>query len=203
MDSVLVFARTKRGADRVARELERSGHPVAALHSNRTQGQRERALAGFRSGRYQVLVATDIASRGLDVEGISHVINYDVPHYPEDYVHRAGRTARASAIGDAFTLMSRDEEEFVAAIERFTGKAIPRVILPHFDYKRASPRREGRRVRSARAMPADGGRGRAARAREATRAVAGEAARSPAAAADQSYGRSRRKAGPVRGRRRR
>ncbi len=166
MASVLIFARTKRNADRVARELERSGHPVAALHSNRTQGQRERALAGFRSGRYQVLVATDIASRGLDVEGISHVINYDVPHHPEDYVHRAGRTARASAIGDAFTLMSREEEEFVAAIERFTGKGIPRVILPKFDYKRAAPRREGRRDRGdgsvlrARPMRSAGKRGK-------------------------------------------
>jgi ATP-dependent RNA helicase RhlE len=134
MESILIFARTKRGADRVARQLERQGHPVAALHSNRTQSQRERALAGFRSGRYQVLVATDIASRGLDVQGISHIINYDVPHHPEDYVHRAGRTARASAVGDAFTLMSRDEEEFVDAIERYTGKGIPRVILPHFNY---------------------------------------------------------------------
>ncbi len=145
MGSVLIFARTKRGADRVARQLERSGHPVAALHSNRTQSQRERALAGFRSGRYQVLVATDIASRGLDVEGISHIINYDVPHHPEDYVHRAGRTARASAIGDAFTLMARDEEEFVDAIERYTGKGIPRVILPKFDYKRAAARLTGGR----------------------------------------------------------
>jgi len=149
MASVLIFARTKRGADRLARQLERNGHPVAALHSNRTQGQRERALTGFRSGRYQVLVATDIASRGLDVEGISHIINYDVPHHPEDYVHRAGRTARASAVGDAFTLMSREEESFVDAIERFTGKGIPRVILPHFDY-RARPGGDARRERGPR-----------------------------------------------------
>jgi ATP-dependent RNA helicase RhlE len=154
MDSVLIFARTKRGADRIARGLERCGHPVATLHSNRSQGQRERALAGFRSGRYNILVATDIASRGLDVEGISHVINYDVPHQPEDYVHRAGRTARALAVGDAFTLMARDEEDLVAAIERFTGKAIPRVILPNFDYRRATPRSEGRRPpRTARSRP--------------------------------------------------
>jgi ATP-dependent RNA helicase RhlE len=144
MESVLVFARTKHGADRIARHLDRRGHSVASLHSNRTQGQRERALHGFRSGQYQVLVATDIASRGLDVEGISHVINYDVPHAPEDYVHRVGRTARASAVGDAFTLMSRDEESYVAAIERFTGKSIPRVTIPDFDYKRAAPSRDGR-----------------------------------------------------------
>ncbi len=145
MDSVLVFARTKRGADRIAREMAQGGHAVAALHSNRSQGQRERALAGFRSGRYQILVATDIASRGLDVEGISHVINYDVPHQPEDYVHRAGRTARALKVGDAFTLMARDEEDLVAAIERFTGKAIPRVILPDFDYRRTQARGRARR----------------------------------------------------------
>jgi ATP-dependent RNA helicase RhlE len=208
MASVLIFARTKRNADRVARELERSGHPVAALHSNRTQGQRERALAGFRSGRYQVLVATDIASRGLDVEGISHVINYDVPHHPEDYVHRAGRTARASAIGDAFTLMSREEEEFVAAIERFTGKGIPRVILPKFDYKRPSPRREGgRRDRSevsvvrARPMRSASRRGRSSSAEIEVPATPVAAATSTESR-EPSFGRSRKK--PVTpGRRRR
>jgi len=201
MESVLIFARTKRGADRLARQLERSGHPVAALHSNRTQGQRERALAGFRSGRYQVLVATDIASRGLDVEGISHIINYDVPHHPEDYVHRAGRTARASAIGDAFTLMSREEEEFVDAIERFTGKGIPRVILPHFDYRARGG--EGRRgERSARpARPA-----RPARVREREREpepelpATGSSDQPPAP--EPSYGRSRMKVATP-GRRRR
>ncbi len=144
MDSVLVFTRTKHRADRIARQLERRGYAVAALHSNRTQSQRERALAGFRSGLYQVLVATDIASRGLDVEGISHVVNYDVPNAPEDYVHRVGRTARASAVGDAFTLMSREEESQVAAIERFTGRAISRVTIPGFDYKKPAPSREDR-----------------------------------------------------------
>lgn len=192
MDSILVFSRTKRGADRIAHDLERSGHPVAALHSNRTQGQRERALEGFRSGRYQVLVATDIASRGLDVEGISHVVNYDVPRQPEDYVHRAGRTARASAIGDAFTLMARDEEEFVAAIERFTGKAIPRVILPDFDYKRAAaPRRAGRGFGGGRPVSGDGGR---------ERTVARHAVRSSGAApagAGASFGRSGRRTRPL------
>jgi len=190
MDSVLVFARTKRGAERLARELERSGHPVAALHSNRTQSQRERALAGFRSGRYQVLVATDIASRGLDVDGISHVINYDVPQHPEDYVHRAGRTARASAIGDAFTLMAREEVDFVAAIERFTGKAIPRVILPDFDYKHAAPRRPAR-VRAARAQSAH------PRVEELE-----EAAGSTPKKADRSFGRGKRKTASTRRRRR-
>lgn len=201
MESVLIFARTKRGADRLARQLERSGHPVAALHSNRTQGQRERALAGFRSGRYQVLVATDIASRGLDVEGISHIINYDVPHHPEDYVHRAGRTARASAIGDAFTLMSREEEEFVDAIERFTGKGIPRVILPHFDYRARGG--EGRRgERSARpARPARPARVRS-REREPEPEVQAPESADQTPATEPSYGRSRMKVATP-GRRRR
>jgi ATP-dependent RNA helicase RhlE len=201
MASVLVFARTKRNADRVARELERSGHPVAALHSNRTQGQRERALAGFRSGRYQVLVATDIASRGLDVEGISHVINYDVPHHPEDYVHRAGRTARASAIGDAFTLMSREEEEFVTAIERFTGKGIPRVLLPQFDYKRASPRGDVRRGRGDGASRARRARAASGRMRE-EELIEAPSAPASAPAAPPSFGRSRRKTVAPRQRRR-
>jgi ATP-dependent RNA helicase RhlE len=141
-----------------------------------------------------VLVATDIASRGLDVEGISHVINYDVPHQPEDYVHRAGRTARASAIGDAFTLMSRDEEELVEAIERFTGKAIPRVILPDFDYKRAAPRREGGRAGRARPIPEYDGHGRD-RVRRVTRSET-------PAAAERTFGRSKKKGSPP-GRRRR
>jgi len=195
MESVLIFARTKRGADKLARQLERNGHPVAALHSNRTQGQRERALAGFRSGRYQVLVATDIASRGLDVQGISHIINYDVPHHPEDYVHRAGRTARASAIGDAFTLMSREEEEFVDAIERFTGKGIPRVILPHFDY-RARPGGEVRRERSPRPpRPARPGRAREREPEREREMEDGLPAPPPptASAPEPSYGRSRMK----------
>jgi ATP-dependent RNA helicase RhlE len=186
MESILVFARTKRGADRISRDLEQRGHPVAALHSNRTQGQRERALAGFRAGRYQVLVATDIASRGLDVEGISHVINYDVPRHPEDYVHRAGRTARAEAIGDAFTLMASEEEPFVAAIERFTGKAIPRVIQPDFDYRRVRPSRsKNGRVRSERRRAAEHPKEYMTRDLLAARVIALPA-----------FGRSRRKEAP-------
>jgi ATP-dependent RNA helicase RhlE len=135
--SVIVFARTKHGADRLARQLDRRGHSVAALHGDRTQGQRERALEDLRKGRVQVLVATDIASRGIDVEDITHVINYDVPHGPEDYVHRIGRTGRVEATGDAFTLMSNEEQRDMVAIEKFLGKAIPRVLLPDFDYKAA------------------------------------------------------------------
>ncbi len=132
--SVIVFARTKHGADRLGRALQRRGLSVASLHGNRTQGQRERALADLRRGRVQILVATDIASRGIDVKDITHVINYDVPHTPEDYVHRIGRTGRVDAVGDAFTLMSPDEKKGVVAIERFLGETILRVMVPDFDY---------------------------------------------------------------------
>ena len=134
-DQVLIFCRTKHGADRVARRLQQQGHALAVLHSNRTQQERERALSGFRNGRYEVMVATDIAARGLDVEKISHVINYDVPHHPEDYVHRIGRTGRAQSVGDAFTIMTGENTEEIAAIEHFIGQKIPRVKLEGFPYK--------------------------------------------------------------------
>jgi len=137
--SVIVFARTKHGADRLAKTLARRGHSVATLHGNRSQGQRERALGDLRRGRVQVLVATDIASRGIDVDGITHVINYDVPHTPEDYVHRIGRTGRVDALGDAFTLMSPEEKKEVIAIERFLGNTILRVMMPDFDYDTRKP----------------------------------------------------------------
>jgi ATP-dependent RNA helicase RhlE len=134
VSSVIVFTRTKHGADRLARQLAKRGHSVAALHGNRTQGQRERALSDLRRGRVQVLVATDIASRGIDVNDISHVVNFDVPHTPEDYVHRIGRTGRVDATGDAFTLMGPEEQKDVLAIERFLGRSIPRVQLADFNY---------------------------------------------------------------------
>src|SRR2546426_5681172 len=134
-DQVLIFCRTKHGADRVARKLQQQGHAVAVLHSNRTQSERERALSGFRDGRYEVMVATDIAARGIDVEQISHVINFDVPHHPEDYVHRIGRTGRAQSVGDAFTIMIAEDFAEIAAIERFIGQKIPRVKLEGFNYK--------------------------------------------------------------------
>ncbi len=144
VSSVIVFTRTKHGADRLARQLLRRGHSVAALHGNRSQSQRERALSDLKRGRVEVLVATDIASRGIDVDDISHIVNYDVPHTPEDYVHRIGRTGRMEAIGDAFTLMSPEEQKDVTVIERFLGRAIPRVMLPDFDYKmRPAPEPRG------------------------------------------------------------
>jgi ATP-dependent RNA helicase RhlE len=134
-NSVLIFCRTKHGADRVVGLLKRNNHAVAVLHSNRTQREREQALQGFRSGKFEVLVATDIAARGLDIADVSHVINYDVPQHPEDYIHRIGRTGRAEAHGDAFTIMTAEDGSHVFAIERFISQKIPRVKLENFDYK--------------------------------------------------------------------
>jgi ATP-dependent RNA helicase RhlE len=128
-DSVLIFSRTKHGADRIAKRLRANNHSVAVLHANRTQNQRIEALEGFKSGRYGVMVATDIAARGIDVAGVSHVINYDIPMHPEDYVHRIGRTGRAHRTGDAFTLVAQDEMKKLAAIERFIGQKIDRLHL--------------------------------------------------------------------------
>jgi len=134
-NSVLIFCRTKHGADRVAGLLKKNNHAVAVLHSNRTQKEREQALEGFRSGKYEVLVATDIAARGLDIADVSHVINYDVPQHPEDYIHRIGRTGRAEASGDAFTIMVAEDAGHVFAIERFISQKIPRVKLENFNYR--------------------------------------------------------------------
>jgi ATP-dependent RNA helicase RhlE len=134
-DSVIVFCRTKSGADRVAHLLKRNNHAVAVLHSNRTQREREQALRGFRDGRYEVLVATDIAARGLDIADVSHVINYDVPQHPEDYIHRIGRTGRMEAKGDAFTLMVAEDARHVEAIERFISQKITRTKLEDFEYR--------------------------------------------------------------------
>src|SRR5580698_6799367 len=138
-NSVLIFSRTKHGADRIARRLRLANHSVAVLHANRSQNQRMEALEGFRSGRYEVMVATDIAARGIDVAGVSHVINYDVPENPEDYVHRIGRTGRAQAVGDAFTLATPENDSDVRAIERFIGQQVPRLKLEGFVYRQGAP----------------------------------------------------------------
>ena len=134
MESVLVFTRTKHGADRVVRHLEREGISATAMHADKTQPQRTRALEDFKSGRVRVLVATDIAQRGLDISGITHVINYDVPQQAEDYVHRIGRTGRAASEGDAYTFMAPDEIAMVRTIERVIGQEIPRISVPGFDF---------------------------------------------------------------------
>jgi ATP-dependent RNA helicase RhlE len=143
-ESVIVFCRTKHRADRIAHILKRNNHAVAVLHSNRTQREREEALKGFRNGRFEVLVATDIAARGLDIADVSHVINYDVPQHPEDYIHRIGRTGRAEATGDAFTLMVAEDATHVFSIERFIGKKIERVKLDGFNYKYTALFEEGK-----------------------------------------------------------
>jgi ATP-dependent RNA helicase RhlE len=139
-DSVLVFSRTKHGADKIARRLKAANHSVAVLHANRSQNQRIEALAGFKSGKYEIMVATDIAARGIDVAGVTHVINYDVPENPEDYVHRIGRTGRAQAVGDAFTLVTPENAQDVRDIERFIGQKIPELRLEGFEYKAFAPR---------------------------------------------------------------
>jgi ATP-dependent RNA helicase RhlE len=134
LDSVLVFTRTKHGADRVVRHLEHEGIEATAMHADKSQPQRTRALEDFKSGKVRVLVATDIAQRGLDISGITHVVNYDVPQQAEDYVHRIGRTGRAAREGDAFTFMAPDEITMVKAIERVIGQTIPRISVPGFDF---------------------------------------------------------------------
>jgi len=137
MPSVLVFTRTKHGAKKLARVIEADGFSVGELHSNRSPGQRTTAMNGFRRGDFQILVATNIAARGLDVDHVTHVVSTDVPDVPEDYVHRVGRTGRAGATGDAFVLVSPDEEAALGRIERQLGQRLPRVTLPDFDYRQA------------------------------------------------------------------
>src|SRR4051812_14066250 len=134
MREALVFTRTKHRANRLWEYLSKRGINVARIHGNRSQAQRTDALDGFKNGQYRVLVATDIAARGIDVEALGHVVNFDVPAAAEDYIHRVGRTARAELTGEAFTFVSREEEGELRQIERAVGKALPRVTLPDFDY---------------------------------------------------------------------
>jgi len=136
MDSVLIFARTKHRADRLAKQLERVNIRTRVIHGDRSQGQRIAALEAFRSGHSRILVATDIAARGIDVEGISHVVNYDVPMQPEDYVHRIGRTGRMQAIGKAYTLVTGADEPMVRRIEAVLKQKIQRRKLDGVDYSK-------------------------------------------------------------------
>ena len=133
--SVLAFTRTKHRANRLADFLARHAVAVDRIHGNRSQGQRTQALAAFKDGKVRVLVATDIAARGIDINALSHVVNFDVPNVPDDYIHRSGRTARAEAVGDSVTFVSPDEEADFRVIERAVGRRIERVTLPGFDYK--------------------------------------------------------------------
>lgn len=134
MPQALVFVRTKHRANRLAEQLTKSGITAERIHGNRSQKQRTAALEGFKSGAFQALVATDIAARGIDVEALGHVVNFDVPAMPEDYIHRVGRTARAEATGHAFTFVAPEEENELRAIEKAVQKRLPRVTLPDFDY---------------------------------------------------------------------
>ena len=211
MREALVFTRTKHRANRLWEYLTKRGIEAARIHGNRSQNQRTEALEGFKSGGFRVLVATDIAARGIDVEALGHVVNFDVPLQPEDYIHRVGRTARAEMTGEAFTFMSQQEEGEMRQIERAVGKALPRVVLPDFDYKaRPSERFEvpiGERIAQIRAKKAeDRARARAKEQRRAT-AASSPPARDGSSGGSGGAGRKRRRrgggggsSGPYRGR---
>jgi ATP-dependent RNA helicase RhlE len=138
-NSVLIFTRTRHRAQALAQKLGRAGYRVTSLHSDRTQGQRQNALNGFRSGHFQIMVATDIAARGLDVDSISHVINFDMPDTPDAYIHRIGRTGRAERSGDAFTLVTPEDDEMVRELEKIMKQSLPRETFEDFDYSVPAP----------------------------------------------------------------
>jgi len=168
MYSVLVFSRTKHGADKINRRLKRAGIVSVAIHSGRTQGQRLQAMDGFKSGKFQVMVATDIAARGINIEGISHVINFDVPAFAEDYVHRIGRTGRATALGDAITFVSYDEQKYLRKIENFIGRELESEKYEGFtytksDFLQSQPAEKSKSVRHMKPRPRAGRKPRTAR----------------------------------------
>jgi ATP-dependent RNA helicase RhlE len=142
-DSVLIFTRTKHRADKIARQIAHAGHRVTSLHSNRTQGQREQALHGFKTGHFRIMVATDIAARGLDIDSISHVINFDMPDTADAYIHRIGRTGRAQRTGDAFTLVTPEDNDMVRQLERIMKGPIEKITFEDFDYTLPAPPRSG------------------------------------------------------------
>jgi ATP-dependent RNA helicase RhlE len=142
-ESVLVFTRTKHRADKVARQIAHAGFRVTSLHGNRTQGQREQALHGFKTGHFPIMVATDIAARGLDIDSITHVINYDMPDTADAYIHRIGRTGRAQRTGDAFTLVTPEDNDMIRQLERIMGHPLKRETLQDFDYTVPAPPRHG------------------------------------------------------------
>jgi ATP-dependent RNA helicase RhlE len=167
MYSVLVFSRTKHGADKINRQLKRAGIVSVAIHSGRTQGQRLQAMDGFKSGKFQVMVATDIAARGINIEGISHVINFDVPAFAEDYVHRIGRTGRATALGDAITFVSYDEQKYLRKIENFIGRELESEKYEGFTYTKSEslqpqPSQKSKSMRHTSPRPTAGRKPRAA-----------------------------------------
>jgi ATP-dependent RNA helicase RhlE len=186
MKEALVFTRTKHRANRLAEFLVKNGIAAERIHGNRSQAQRTAALAGFKDGTYRVLVATDIAARGIDVEELGHVVNFDVPLVPEDYIHRVGRTGRAEATGDAFTFVAPEEEGDLRAIERAIGRKLPRVMVPDFDYSARSEQLEvprGERIAAIRARKAEERARAAAKAeRRAAQETAAQARKSAAPA---------------------
>jgi ATP-dependent RNA helicase RhlE len=196
MREALVFTRTKHRANRLHQQLVKAGIPAERIHGNRSQPQRTEALAGFKSGKYRVLVATDIAARGIDIEALGHVVNFDVPNVPEDYIHRVGRTARAEATGDAFTFVAPDEEDDLKRIERAVGRRLPRVTVPDFDYRqKAEERLEvplAERIAAIRAKKAED-RARAAAKATAKAARAAQEAARPAASRAPGAGHRRRR----------
>jgi ATP-dependent RNA helicase RhlE len=147
-DSVLVFTRTKHRADKVAHQIAHAGFRVTSLHGNRTQGQREQALHGFKTGHFPIMVATDIAARGLDIDSITHVINFDMPDTADAYIHRIGRTGRAQRTGDAFTLVTDDDKDMIRQLERIMGQPLKRETIPDFDYTVAAPPKSAPQHRS-------------------------------------------------------
>jgi ATP-dependent RNA helicase RhlE len=155
VDDALVFTRTKHRANRLTKHLTRHGISAERIHGNRSQAQRTKALAGFKAGEFRVLVATDIAARGIDVEALGHVVNFDIPGLPEDYIHRVGRTARAQATGEALTLVPPEDEKTLAQIERAVGSKLPRVVLDDFAYDAVPTGKPERPSRGS-----NGGRGR-------------------------------------------
>jgi ATP-dependent RNA helicase RhlE len=184
MHDALVFTRTKHRADRLAKFLAQHNLKVERIHGNRSQSQRTEALAGFKSGKYRVLVATDIAARGIDVTALGHVVNFDVPVVPDDYIHRVGRTARAEATGSAFTLVSPEEEGNLRGIEKAIGRRLPRVTVPDFNYTaRGEPRLEvpiGQRIAEIRARKADERARARANAERRAAALRGQSGHRPA-----------------------
>jgi ATP-dependent RNA helicase RhlE len=154
---VLVFTRTKHRARRLARQIQSAGYQVTSLHGDRTQNQRQSALNGFKEGQYRILVATDIAARGLDVESVSHVINYDMPDTPDAYIHRIGRTGRAEHSGDAFTLATPEDADTLRALEKRIGQSLPRQTLPGFDYTAPAPPRQPQVRTASRVKPPERG----------------------------------------------
>ncbi len=153
-DSVLIFTRTKHRAEKLARQIEHAGHKVTSLHGDRTQGQRQSAMKGFRSGKHQIMVATDIAARGIDVDSISHVINFDMPDTADAYIHRIGRTGRMERTGDAFTLVTPEDNDMIRTLERIMGQPLIRKQFDDFDYGVPAPARMGSEMRGRGRLPA-------------------------------------------------